>query len=60
MNVAIILEGYVVNVVKVEQQALEHGWSPSEPHDLFVVDDREVVGIGDWYEAPEDRFYRPL
>jgi len=30
------------------------------PHDLMVHDTDQVVYIGDWYEADEGIFYRPV
>ena len=30
------------------------------PHDYLMEDTEGVAGIGDWYEASEGVFYRPL
>jgi hypothetical protein len=30
------------------------------PHDAIIEDVNECIYIGDWYEASEDIFYRPI
>jgi hypothetical protein len=60
MIVAVVSAGYVINVVNVEKEVFDAGWKPMGEHDALIIDEREVVAIGDWYEQEEGRFYRPL
>lgn len=56
---AVIRGGYVIQVVLWDDQA-NPDWSYQEPHDTIVHDPEARAGIGDWYEATEGIFYRPL
>jgi hypothetical protein len=56
---AIIKEGYVLNVVEWDPVAAPD-WTYPLTHDSVVLDANGNAGIGDWHEAAEDIFYRPI
>lgn len=53
----IIRQNYVINKVVWDG---ETPWTYPAPHDLILEDKDGNAGIGDWYEATEGIFYRPL
>ena len=56
---AIIRQHYVINVVEWNQEEAPD-WTYPHPHDSIVLNANENAGIGDWYDADEGIFYRPL
>lgn len=56
---AIIKAGYVLNVVEWDPVNAPD-WTYPFTHDSVVLDANGNAGIGDWYEAAEDIFYRPI
>jgi hypothetical protein len=56
---AVIKEGYVLNVVEWDPVAAPD-WTYPFTHDSVVLDANGNAGIGDWYEAAEGIFYRPI
>jgi hypothetical protein len=56
---AVIKSGYVLNVVEWDPITAPT-WQYPFPHDAVVLDANGNAGIGDWYEAAEDIFYRPI
>jgi hypothetical protein len=53
----IIKDNYIINHVEWD------GITPyvyPYPHDTIIQDIDELGSIGDWYEASENIFYRPL
>lgn len=56
---AIIKGGYVIQVV-IWDDVANPEWVYPEEHDTIVHDASEYTSIGDWYEASEAVFYRPL
>jgi len=55
MILAIIKDNYVVARVMAEP-----GYVYPHPHDFMLEDVGECIYIGDWYEASEGIFYRPI
>ena len=56
MIFCIIRDGYVVNRIVADAMPTDY----PHPHDLIVEDVDTCVHIGDWYEAGEGIFYRPI
>ena len=56
---AIIRGGYVVDVVLWDQENAP-AWVYPGQHDAIVESPNDRVMIGDWYEADEGIFYRPI
>lgn len=56
MIYCIIRGGYVVNRIVADAMPADY----PHPHDLIVEDMDTCLHIGDWYEASEDIFYRPI
>jgi hypothetical protein len=55
MIYVVIKGNYVIDrILADEPPAYPH------PHDLVMEDVDMNIHIGDWYEAPEDIFYRPI
>jgi hypothetical protein len=57
--ICIVKDNYVINRVLVPEEDASTYVYPF-PHDLQVIDEQMLVYIGDWYEQPEDIFYRPI
>jgi hypothetical protein len=53
----IIKDNYVINKVTWDGVT---PWTYPMPHDSIMEDTDFNAGIGDWYEATEGIFYRPL
>jgi hypothetical protein len=53
----IIKDNYVINKVTWDGVT---PWTYPMPHDSIMEDTDFNAGIGDWYEASEGIFYRPL
>lgn len=53
---AIIKNNYVINTILWDGIT---NYTYPESHDTIIEDKDEIVGIGDWYEAEEETFYRP-
>jgi len=54
---AILKSNYVIDVIMWD------GVTPYQypfPYDIMMEDTTYSIGIGDWYEASEGVFYRPL
>lgn len=54
---AVLKSNYVVDLIMWD------GVTPYThpfPYDTMIEDPDYVVGLGDWYEASENVFYRPL
>lgn len=54
---AVVKSGYVINVIIGGD---DDAPVVQQPHDALVADPDGVVAIGDWYQADEELFYRPL
>lgn len=59
MVICVIKDNYVVNRFRIEPETFENFEYP-HPHDLLKIDEDMNIHIGDWYEEPEDKFYRPI
>lgn len=56
---AVIKDNYVVNRVVVAEEDAPTYIYPL-PHDFLHEDVEQTMHIGDWYEAEENIFYRPI
>ena len=56
MIFCIIRDSYVVNRIVADAMPADYPW----PHDAIIEDVNECIYIGDWYEASEGIFYRPI
>jgi hypothetical protein len=54
---AVIKSNYVIDVVVWDGVT---PWQYPGSYDLLIEENTENVGYGDWYEASEEIFYRPL
>jgi len=54
---AVIKSNYVINIVMWDGVT---SWQYPGDYDYMIEENTENVGYGDWYEAPEGVFYRPL
>lgn len=54
---AVIKSNYVIDVVVWDGVT---PWQYPGDYDLLIEENTENVGYGDWYEASEEIFYRPL
>jgi hypothetical protein len=54
---AILKSNYVIDVIMWDGVTL---YTHPFPYDTMVEDTEYTVGLGDWYEASEGVFYRPL
>lgn len=59
MVLCIIKDNYVIDRIEADPEKLE-GWEYPFPHDKIIEDVNTCIHIGDWYEEPEDTFYRPI
>jgi len=56
MIYVILRGGYVVNRIVADAMPTDY----PHPHDLILEDTDMNIYIGDWYEAAEGIFYRPI
>lgn len=56
MIFCIIRDNYVVNRIVADAMPTDYPW----PHDAIIEDVEQCIFIGDWYEASEGIFYRPI
>ena len=61
MNIVLLIirSNYVINRVVVAESDADTYVYPL-PHDLQLVDENLNVFIGDFYDADEELFYRPI
>jgi hypothetical protein len=57
MRWLILKSNYVIDVIEWDGVT---SWQYPGSYDTMVEDPTYDIGIGDWYEAAEDIFYRPL
>lgn len=56
---AIVKDNYVINRVVVSEEDAGTYVYPL-PHDFMQEDAERTIHVGDWYEAAEGIFYRPM
>lgn len=57
--VVVVKNNYVIDRIVVDAENITDYVHPF-PHDFIQVDEDLNIHIGDWYEASEQCFYRPI